>query len=119
MSNVSKGRKREYIVRDKLRALGYYAARGPASKGNDLEARYLGFAGLPNLIVECGGEDKIISAAFVELRDKIARGAHLVHAPVPIVVRCVKRGWRYHAFEKAEYTEDLLEAIRAAQYARA
>ena len=115
MSSASKGRGREYGVRDKLRALGYYAARGPASKGNDLEARYLGDAGLPNLLVECGGEKKIISSAFAELREKIETGAHLVQAPLPIVARCVKRTWRYHPHEEAEATDDLLFAIMAAK----
>jgi len=115
VSDVAKGAKRVGAAMTALSQHGYRCARLSAS-GQRRGARKSenGIAGdiialapphthLPHVLVEVGGEKKVVSAALAELRDSIMPGF------APIVCRVVNRRKRWHLGPHREDAFDSLE----------
>lgn len=118
MSDVAKGASRVGSVMTKLSRLDYRCARVASSgqrKGSrkkelgiagDIIALAPADTGLPHLIVEVGGEKKIVMRALEEIyRHPLPPGF------IGLVARVIDRRWRFHTRDGPAST-DLLAAIR-------
>jgi hypothetical protein len=122
MSTRATGNAREHRVEEMLWEHGFRTMLARASgqrkkaaaKGNALRGDIIAISawesGLPHLLVEAGGIGKRLGVTFAELTEH-----PLPSGFVPVVVRCVKRAWKWYLSpdDRFDSLDDALAALRA------